>query len=693
MLTVINAYKRRVLVLVVLLMSGFGFIIGRLYYIQVYRHEHYLNLALKQQVTKVVIAPRRGDIMDRTGKVLATSAMLHSLYCDPTLIKKGNFDVTELSRRLASILYKPQEKIYDALTREKGRGILLSRQISPEQVKEVESVIKEFHLPRYALFFRKEAKRIYPYGKLLAPVLGYAVLDKFGDNKGMAGLEYQYDKYLRGGTPKIITARGASRVLLDYFPEELLEKSCGASLVLSIDESIQYVAEKELAETLALEKADAGCVTVMDIPTGEILAMASLPSFDPNDYEYYPLELRRNNAISAPIQPGSVMKIFTFATLLENNLLDVQEPVDCGSGNTVYFNGRAIRDAPGHPMGVVPAYLAFYYSSNVGTARLAERLENEIMYAHLHHFGFGRKTGIDLPGEDDGILRPVTEWSLLSKTSLAIGYEIAVTSLQIAQAVSAIANNGYLMRPYVVRKVVNSRGEILFENRPRTLWQVVRPSVAEQMLELMEGVVLYGTGQKAQIPGYRVGGKTGTALKPPYKEKKYIASFVGVVPIDSPRICIYVWIDNPKRHHYGGDVAAPVFKNVAEAALKVLHIPPSEEIKPTPTPYPLLAEEPNSADDTSPVQAESKSQSSSLPKGVMPDLTGLTMREALKQLTPYKVTPQFVGSGVVIDQMPQAGKRITPGARCLLIFGDNKTKSFKSAQLLNKLSPESEGDQ
>jgi len=498
---------------------------------------------------------------------------------------------------------------------------------------------------------------------------------------------------LRGGIPKIITARGASRILLDDFPEEVLEKSCGATLVLSIDESIQYIAEKELAEALAREKGDAGCVTVMDIPTGELLAMASLPSFDPNKYAYYPLDLRRNNAISSPIQPGSVMKIFTFATLLENNQLDVQEPVDCGSGNTVYFNGRAIRDAPGHSMGVVPAYLAFYYSSNVGTARLAERLDNEVMYAQLRRFGFGRKTGIDLPGEDDGILRPVRQWSLLSKTSLAIGYEIAVTSLQIAQAVSAIANNGYLMKPYVVQKVVDARGRVVLENRPKRLMRVVRPSVAEQMLELMEGVVLYGTGQKAQIPGYRVGGKTGTALKPPYKEKKFIASFVGVVPLDSPRICVSVWIDNPHRHHYGGDVAAPVFKKVAEAALKVLHIPPSEEVKPTPTPYPLLAEESETRSESASIQPDTHPKASSASKEIMPDLSGLTMREALKKLIPYKVNPHFVGSGVVIDQMPPAGNRITPGTRCLLIFGDTKTKSLKSAQLLNQLYQERRGEQ
>ncbi len=676
-----TAYKRRVIIIAFLLIFGFGYVTFKLTLIQLRDHSYYLAKALKQQVNKVVIAPRRGDIVDRNGEVLATSTMLSSVYCNPTQVDEEITD--ELAERLASILYTPQEKINQTLERDDSECLLLCRKIVPEQVMEIESVARDFKLPKYTLFFKKEGKRIYPNSELLSPVLGYVVLDKYGDNRGMAGLEYEYNQYLHGGNPKIITTRGAAQILLDYFPKETMQKSWGATLVLTIDQSIQYIAEKALRECLAREEADIGCVTVMDISTGEILAMASLPSFNPNEYMYYPLDLRRNNAILSPVQPGSVQKIFTFATLLECDLITVDEIVNCGSGRSVNFNGRNIQDAPGHEMGDVPAKLAFHFSSNVGTARLAEKLDNEIFYQHLTQFGFGRKTGIDLPGEGDGILRPVREWSSLSKVSLAIGYEIAVTSIQEVRAVSAIANNGYLMKPYVVEKVVDSEGRVVIQNKPESEGRVVRPAVSAQMLELMEGVVLHGTGTKAQIPGYRVGGKTGTSRKVPYSERKYIASFVGVVPVDAPRLCIHVWVDNPRRHHYGGDVAAPVFKEVAETALKVLRIPPTEPIiEPEPTPIiPLITQLTRTETDDNYEVQRSIEEPTGTRKDEMPDLTGLTMREALAKLSEYNVHPQFVGSGAVVDQLPKAGKKITPGTRCLLIFSNEKEKALQSAQL------------
>jgi cell division protein FtsI (penicillin-binding protein 3) len=372
------------------------------------------------------------------------------------------------------------------------------------------------------------------------------------------------------------------------------------------------------------------------------------------------------------------MKIFTFASLLEHNLLNLQETVDCGSGRTVYFNSRPIQDAPGHAMGEVASCMAFYYSSNVGTARLAEKIDNATYYSQLSRFGFGRKTGIDVPGEDNGILYPVRRWSLLSKTSLAIGYEISATSPQVVRAVSAIANNGCMMKPYIVRKVIDPRGETVLENKPEVIARVVRPSVTEQMLELMEGVVRYGTGTKAQIPGYRVGGKTGTARKVPYDKREYVASFVGVLPINAPRICIYVWVDNPRRHHYGGDVAAPVFKEVAETALKTLRIPPTEEIIPETTPVPakLLAEKTDMED-----RASARLTASTPDTGVMPDLSRMTMRQAFKELAKYDIRPQFIGSGMVIDQSPQPGKPIKDETRCLLIFGDPQGKEVASGEL------------
>lgn len=676
MLKGLNAYKKRVILLAVVMFAGLGFVVYRLAAVQIVLHEEYRLRAKRQQTTEVVLVPRRGDILDREGNLLATSSMVYTVYCEPGRITSKHEEIAE---RLASILYKPYPQILDLITRNDRKCVLLSRKTSPEDAREIESVVKEFGLSRFAIFFRKEGKREYPYGDLLSPVLGYVVLDKYGDNQGMGGLEYQYDKYLRGGTPKVVTSRGAARILLDYLPEEALEKSRGASLVLTVNASIQYIAEKELRDALAREKADAGSVVVLDIPTGEILAMASLPSFDPNEFSYYPLDLRRNNALSYPIPPGSVMKIFTFATLLEHDLMQIMDPVDCGSGRTVYFNGRPIKDAPGHALDVVPACMAFYYSSNVGTAHLIERIDNDIYYSQLNAFGFGRKTGLDLPGEDDGILHPVHQWSLLSKVSLAIGYEISVTSLQVARAAAAIANNGNLMRPYIVKKIVGPRNEVLFENNPNLESKVVRPSVSERMIELMEGVVQQGTGKKAQIPGYRIGGKTGTAMKAPYTERKYVSSFLGILPIESPRLCIYVWIDNPRGKHYGGDVSAPVFKNVAEAAIKALHIPPTMPVNPEPLPLSAL-EVARQIEEESP---ECPLVAPEQQAGVMPDLRNMTMRTVYKELRKHNVKPQFVGSGIVVDQSPQPGAPIGPGTSCLIVFGKEFSRVHHEPNLQN----------
>lgn len=655
-------------------MIGFISLAIRLYYIQIVCHQTYVELAAKQHYAVVEIAPRRGDIVDRNGDVLATSTMVYSVYCEPNRIKAHE---PAIARRIASIVYRPYQEIYDKLMEKQRKSVVIARQISFEQAREIESVIKEYNLNQYALFFRTEGKRTYPYDDLLAPVLGYVVLDEYGDNRGMSGLEYQYDEYLRGGSSKIFTARGGTRVLLEEMPDEELEKTKGCSLELTIDRSLQYIAERELRNALVNEKADAGAVVVLDIPTGEVLAMVSLPSFNPNNYKPYPLELRRNNAISAPITPGSSIKVFTYSTLLQHGLINLNEIVDCGGGRAVYFHGRAIRDV--HPMGIVPIRKAFSESSNVGTARLAERLPDMKFYKQLETFGFGQKTGIDLPGEDGGLLYPPghKKWSAMSKTSWAIGYEIAATALQLAHGAAAIANNGYMMKPYVVRRVINAQGEVLKENKPQVVNQVVRPAVTQHMLELMEEVVRDGTGKRARIPGYRIGGKTGTARKVPYSEQAYISSFVGVLPLEAPKICIYVWIDNPRAQYLGGQVAAPVFKNIAEAAIKIFHIQPSEEIKTQATPV-LIANEESATKSGGSTSSATSSESVSATKiesvtlpgsSSMPDLTGLSMREALKKLAKYNITPIFVGSGVVIDQSPLPGTEIKPDTECILVFG------------------------
>jgi len=653
-----KTYRLRIFLLLFCFALLFCIVEVRLYILQIRQHTQYQSRANAQHNKTIFITPRRGEILDRNHKTLATSTLRYSAYVTPSLITKNH---VSLASDLAQILSRPHKKISEILQKTTARPSPLARKISRAKMNQIHTMAQSYGLPKFAIYFHKESKRLYAKDHLCASVIGFTTIDDHGDNKGIAGLEYLYDDQIRGEYKRLKTRQSAVRQYLDPFLEEDLAPSFGNSLVLTIDKAIQYVVEKELRAAVSQYEADGGVAIVMATKTGEILAMANCPSFDPNEFSKYPDKYRGNRCITDPIEPGSVLKIFTLAALLDENLTTVDEMLDCENGVT-YINGRRISDSGGHTLGLVPVRDAFVWSSNVGICKLASRLEPEVFYPHLRQCGFGEKTGIDLPGEESGKVYPPSKWTVLSRTSVPIGYEIATTALQIVTATSAIANGGLLMRPYIVREILDYNGQSVETVQPQVVRQVVKHSTADIIMELMEAVVKEGTGKNAAIEGYRVAGKTGTTRKSHVEAKQYIAGFVGIVPADDPALTIYTSIDNPnpKKAYFASEVAAPLFKRIAANSLRCLGIPPSVKPMPMFLTSTVPDERPkHHAEKSGPIQAVE----------TMPNVMGLTMVEVKEKLAPLQCPVKFIGSGVVIEQSPPAGASMKTAKRCLIVFG------------------------
>lgn len=656
-----RVYKFRILLVALGLLSLFMAAIVRLYYLQVVRHDFYVEKGEDIHVRQRKIDPFRGEIVDRNGAILAVTNRMMTVYSHPPSIPEKNR--SNLAEDLTRILHMPQDRIESIL--EKKYHVPVIRKIPREQAETVAALRKKWSIPYSGLYLREESKRLYPKKELLAPVLGFTTIDNTGDNKGIFGLEMEYNDWISGKYEKTIARKTALHNYLDPTEAALLESTYGNRIVLTIDQSIQYSCEKALRKALVEWEADSGVMVVQEVKTGKMLAMCSLPSYDPNKFETYDASFRRNRCISDCFEPGSVMKTFTSAILLELGLVSMDEIIDCENGRAI-IDGRRVTDAGGHSMGRVTFPETYYHSSNIAFSKLALRIDPPVYYTFLSRLGFGEETGIDLPDESAGILHPLTKWTRLSRTSLGIGYEIGLTPVQTITAISAMANGGKLMRPCVVSEIQDFRGRTVRCFEPKVRRRVIRPEVSEKVLQLMEGVVREGTGKKAAIPGYRIGSKTGTTRKSHKSEPEYIASFASVFPISDPEIAVYVAVDNPKGGYYAAQVAAPVFREVATHILSHLAIEPD-------APDQLLdkavAEKSSS---TKPVSQISRSEDIiHVPTidGQMPDLRGLTMRQVKKRMENIPVPMKFVGSGIVIEQNPPPAAELDGYRQCVMLFG------------------------
>jgi cell division protein FtsI/penicillin-binding protein 2 len=559
--------RNRILCIALLLFTWVIVIIWRLGWLQVVRNEHYLAKATRNYTKEVDLVPARGAILDRNGKELAYTIISESVFVDLKLLKEER-DRQMTASLLAPLLGLDEGELLGKLTGS-ASFVWIKRKVEPETANAVRSIIEESGLTGVAI--KKETQRFYPNESLAAHLIGYVGAEE----RGLAGLEQTQDRHLQGRPGELDFMKDGRG--LPYERHETPAMS-GAQLLTTIDAALQYKVEVLLAEAVQKTGARGASAVVLDPQTGEILALANAPVFNPNERpETADDPVRHNRAISFPYEPGSVFKLVTYAAAFEEGLAEPDEMIDCGRGE-IAIGKRIIHDE--HSYGVISIADAFAKSSNVGAIRIAQRLGKERLFDYIARFGFGSKTGVELPGESRGIVNPLSIWRPDSIGSVAIGQEVSVTLLQAASAISIIAHHGIWTKPHLIKRLVAQDGRVLSELTLETR-RVISEETAEKMRGLLQRVVTHGTGRHAiQLAGYTSAGKTGTAQKIDERTKryaKYISSFAGFVPAGDPRFVIVVMIDEPSGQHYGGIIAAPVFNLIAEAALGDFAVPPDDE--------------------------------------------------------------------------------------------------------------------
>ncbi|MDD3905894.1 MAG: penicillin-binding transpeptidase domain-containing protein [Candidatus Omnitrophica bacterium] len=549
--------RSRQIAVFVLFFIALAVLIIRLFYLQVLKHKFYYNLANEQHTVSVEIPPTRGTIYDSSMRVLAVNLNSNSVFVNSREVK----DKKAVAKKLAGILNLSDSYILQRLSRDKA-FVWIKRKISPQEELE----IKKLKIPGVAVI--KESKRFYPDKSLACHAIGTVNID----NVGLEGLELLYNKYLKGESGWLISTQDAKRKLLESYQYEFIPAKDGFGLVLTIDEVIQNIAERELYKMYDKYNAKGASIVVMDPRTGDILALANFPNFDLNNPGKRAADAVRNRAINDFFEPGSVFKIVAASGLLEEKLVTFQTKFDCENGQWK-IGRRILHDHTPH--GVLPFKEVIEVSSNIGTVKAASLLGAKGMFKYIEAFGIREKTGIDLPGEVSGMNRNISKWSGSSMYAIPMGQEVTTTAIQLACAIAVIADNGYLVRPRVVKRILDPKGQIVKDIQPVIRRRVLSTQTVMKMRSILMGVVTSGTGKKARIEDYSTGGKTGTAQKVEpggvYSHDRFVASFIGFAPVENPVLAVAVCVDEPRPVYYGGDVAAPVFKKVVDDSLKYLN--------------------------------------------------------------------------------------------------------------------------
>lgn len=552
--------------LLLTLLCGFGVILFRLVTLQVLQAAELTARADRQHQKTVTLEGARGTVTDRHGKVLAMNVEVPSIFGVPTSLDSP----AGAARSLSPVLHIRREEIEKKLRQDK-HFVWLARKVEPEQGHRLEQLSID------GIGIVMEGRRFYPKGPLLSHVLGFVGMDGLG----LEGLERRYESQLHGEKRLTILQRDA--LGRTVFPKGLREQvpATGQSLTLTIDEVIQYIAEKELEEAVDHAHAKSGTIIVLEPQSGGVLAMAVSPRFDPNAVASLTADRWRNRTLTDTYEPGSTMKLVVAAAALEEKVM-MPGSMLFGENGRMSVANTTIHDH--EKLGWMTFAQMIQKSSNIGAAKTGMLLGEQRLYRYLQAFGFGQRTDIDLPGEVAGLLKSPREWGRRSLASISMGQEVGVTPLQMVSAVSAIANDGVLMKPYVVSEVRDQKGQPVREILPQVKRRVVSPGTARTLTAIMEGVITNGTGMKAAIPGFRVAGKTGTAQKVDPRTGAYssalsIGSFVGFVPADAPRLAMIIVIDEPQGEAWGGVVAAPVFRRVGEQVLTYMGVPRDDQVK------------------------------------------------------------------------------------------------------------------
>jgi len=644
-------------VIAALFALGFGAVAARVFHLQVLRRDELVDDMVDQYRRELVLKPRRGTITDRAGVLLAGSADARSIYADPAILRKEDHSgaaLAKVSRALGLDVAAVRRKLAKA-----SRFVFLARRVSPAEGDAVERIVKDQKLRGIALV--AETRRYYPRVELASQLLG-VVGD---DGNGLEGVELAADDLLAGSPAKVPSLRdGAGRTVLAGDPSSARERE-GARVELTLDQGLQLATERALARAALGARAAGGMGVALDARTGEVLALASWPPHNPNAPRK--ANEMRNRALADAFEPGSTMKTFSIAGALDRGAVTPLDPIDCGNGSLA-IGAHVIHDHEG--LGWAGPSKVLVASSNVGAARIAARLGKERLHDALAAFGFGERPGTGLPGETKGQLPfPKADIALATQS---FGQGLTASPLQITAAMGAIANGGLLLRPRIVKRVLDpGTGEVLDEPGREVVRRAVSEQTAATIARWLVGVVEdpKGTGKRARLDGWRVAGKTGTAQKADpvsggYSEDRRFSSFVGFAPFDGPRVVIGIFVDEPKDEIYGGEIAAPAFREVAEYAMKMFGVPPTGTPIAAAVPAPAEAAHADPDDGPPPVEAADR-RSATPPSGkvAVPSLAGLPARVAIRRLEDASLAAEIAGSGRVVSQTPPAGRAVAPGTR------------------------------
>lgn len=667
--------RYRLAVLSLFWIFGFSIIVAKLVFVQVFEHKELKGDGIRDILNQEIPA-QRGTIYDRNGKILAVDLVHYSLGAFPNKIQDKISD----AKKISQVTNTPFSEILSKI-RSRENFTYLEHRLRPQQAEDLRSMeLKGFVL-------EKKYSRYYPYLKNAAHIIGYCDFD----NVARAGLELEYDPYLRGLNGHCAYLRDAKGGRFPNLNYPLFNPINGKDVYTTLDIVFQSILEEELEKGVSEHRALNGSAVLIDVRTGELLGLANSPGFDPNVYNKYPIKNYRNNAVSDQFEPGSTFKIIALAMVLEQLKMNLDSnTIFCENGRYTLFK-KTISDHK--RFGNLTIKEVFEHSSNIGTIKLARKFDAPVFYRYARDFGFGTLTGIDLPAESPGVLHKPHEFSSSSACYMSIGYEVAVTPLQIASAYAAIANGGDLFHPYVVRKVVDSDNHVVLSNNPQVIRKVISSQTAKQMTITLQGVVENGTGKTARIPGINIAGKTGTAQKLDHEKNqyvsKYIASFVGFFPVESPRYVLLIAINEPKGEYYGSQVAAPVFRNIVQ---RIIGLPENNNL--------ASAQDASASSSLNPEERGISIEKSSSPvnpsrdykiikashqisnqgisptnviseklsKNEIPSFIGLTLREALEKLAKFNLEADFEGSGIVDSQYPNPGKRLNSQTNIKLVF-------------------------
>ncbi len=644
--------RLRITILLGLFSFLFLVIFGRAYQLQVVQSKKLAAMADRQSQRIVQLVSKRGILYDRKKEEMAISVEVDSVFIQPGKAE----DIQRVAQKIGPVLGQKPGLLLSKMKKEEP-FVWLQRGITPEQ----RAAIEKYNLS--GVDFLKETKRFYPQGEVGVHVIGFSGLDA----QGLEGVELGYDEFIRGEPGFIVISKDALGRSITPQSLPFRQSVDGCEIILTIDKNIQYIVERELKKSVQACSAKGGMAVVMNPKTGEILAMAVQPSFDPNHFSSSPPQVRKNRTLTDTFEPGSTFKVFLLSAALEEQIAEPKEMFFCENGSYM-VGGRVVHDV--HKYGWLSLGEVIKVSSNIGASKVGRKLGKNKLYRYLKNFGFGSKTGVDLPGEVAGFLAAPRYWSEVGLANISFGQGVSVTALQLTAALAAVANGGVLMRPYAVKAVLDSNGNVLKENRPKPIRRIISAETATTVTQILKSVMEEGgTGRAAFLSGYEAAGKTGTAQKAlangrGYSDKR-MGSFYGFAPADNPQVVITVVIDEPQGSNYGGVVAAPAFKGIGEQILPYMGIYPKGVTYLTKVGSQKM---PGGEEPVRRISVQSAILGVAEEPGVMPDFSGKSIRQVVLTAQKLGLDLKLVGTGKAISQNPPPGQVLQDQTRGVVKF-------------------------